>query len=414
MSQLARTTRSAPDAHATSVFWRYWSATTTSQVGSAVTAVALPLAAVTLLDATPLQVGLLVAAGDIGWALLTLPAGALVTHLPLRGLQASVDLVRGLAMLIPFGAWLFGDLSMFHLWSAALAIGFANVFAFVANTTYIPAVVPREQLTSRNSLISGTHAVTQLGGPSLAGVIVQWAGAPIAFLLDALSYLVSGALMWTLPRTAPAPRPSQPLHVQIKDGWHFVVRHPFMRPMMIDAAATNFACGALLALTPLYLLRELGLPPAIYGAVLASDGVGALVGASVGPWMSRRWGSGRVLLLAACASVPAVALMPLGSGVLAVAAFAAGNALFAFFTVLLSVITRTYRQQNSPPELLARVMATVRFVSWGVLPLGGLLAGWSAGAVGSGGALWLLVPAVAISPVVLAFSPLRHTREILD
>ena len=414
MPHPVRTTRSTRPTHAASVFWRYWSATTTSQVGSAVTAVALPLAAVTLLDATALQVGLLVAAGDLGWALLTLPAGAVVTHLPLRGLQASVDLVRGLAMVIPFVAWLMSELSMVHLWAAALVVGFANVFAFVANTTYIPAVVPRDQLTSRNSLISGTHAVTQLGGPSLAGLVVQWAGAPIAFLLDALSYLASGAIIWTLPRTARLPRPPQPLPVQIKDGWHYVVRHPFMRPMMIDAAATNFAGGALLALTPLYLVRELGLPPATYGAVLASEGLGALVGASVGPWIARRWGSGRVLLLAAWASVPAVALMPLGGGEVAVAAFAAGNALFAFFTVILSVITRTYRQQHSPPELLARVMATVRFVSWSVIPLGGLLAGWSAGVSGSGRALWLLVPAVAISPVVLTFSPLRHTREILD
>ncbi len=414
MSPSMSTVRPTSSTHATSVFWRYWSAKTTSEVGSAVTAVALPLAAVSLLDATALQVGLLVAAGDLGWALLTLPAGALVTHLPLRGLQASVDLVRGLAMLIPFAAWLLGDLSMTHLWTAALMVGFANVFAFVASSTYIPAVVPRDQLTSRNSLMSGTDAVTQLGGPSLAGVIVQWAGAPVAFLLDALSYLVSGAIMWTLPRTSPLPRPPQPLRVQIKDGWHYVVRHPFMRPMMIDAAATNFACGALLALTPLYLLREVGLPPAAYGAVLASEGVGALAGASVGPWLTRRWGGGRVLLIAAWASVPAVALMPLGRGAVAVAAFAVGNALFAFFTVILSVITRTYRQQNSPPEMLARVMATVRFVSWGVIPLGGLLAGWSAGVAGPHRAVWLLVPVVAISPVVLNFSPLRHAREILD
>lgn len=80
--------------HPASVFWRYWTATTTSQVGSAVTAVALPLAALVLLDASALEIGLLVAAGDIGWLLLTLPAGALSTHLPLRGLQAGVDFVR--------------------------------------------------------------------------------------------------------------------------------------------------------------------------------------------------------------------------------------------------------------------------------------------------------------------------------
>lgn len=121
-----------------------------------------------------------------------------------------------------------------------------------------------------------------------------------------------------------------------------------------------------------------------------------------------------MLLASAVLSVPSVLLMPLGDDILAMAAFALGNALFAFFTVILSVVTRTYRQQESPPQLLARVMATVRFVSWGVIPLGGLFAGWVAQGTSARGALWLLAVVVALSPVVLFASPLRHRREILS
>lgn len=409
MSTSVDTTQRAP-----SVFWRYWAATTTSQVGSAVTAVALPLAALMLLDASAFEVGLLVAAGDLGWLLLTLPAGALATHVPLRGLQAGVDFVRAAALLTPWVLWAAGLLTLPVLFGVALVVGFANVFAFVANTTYIPHVVPRQQLNSRNSLMSGTHAVTQLGGPPVAGVVVQWLGAPVALLLDAVSYLVSGLLMWTLPR-AERPRVERtPMTQQIREGWHFVVRHPLMRPMMIDAAATNFACGMLLTLTPVYVVRELGASPTAYGVVLASEGVGALVGASVGPWLGRRFGTGRLLLAAAVLSVPSVLLMPVGDGLVGMVAFSVGNALFAFFTVLLSVITRTYRQQESPPELLARVMATVRFVSWSVIPVGGFLAGWIAQGTSARSALWLLAVAVAVSPVVLFASPLRHRRDVLD
>lgn len=399
--------------HPASVFWRYWTATTTSQVGSTVTAVALPLAALVLLDASALELGLLVAAGDLGWMLLTLPAGAMATHLPLRGLQAGVDFVRAIALITPAVLWWFDLLTMPALFGVALVVGFANVFAFVANTTYIPHVVPREQLNSRNSLMSGTSAVTQLGGPPIAGVIVQVLGAPVALLLDAVSYLVSGALMWTLPR-AERPRVVRaPMVQQIREGWRYVVGHPLMRPMMIDATATNFACGMLLTLTPLYLVRELGASPTAYGIVLASEGIGALAGASFGPWLGRRFGTGRLLLAAAVLSIPAVLLMPLGDGAVGMIAFALGNALFAFFTVVLSVITRTYRQQQSPPELLARVMATVRFVSWSALPVGALLAGWLAQSTSARGSLWLVAVAVAVSPVVLFASPLRHQREVL-
>lgn len=105
--------------------------------------------------------------------------------------------------------------------------------------------------------------------------------------------------------------------------------------------------------------------------------------------------------------------MPLGDGGVGMVAFSLGNALFAFFTVILSVITRTYRQQESPPELLARVMATVRFVSWSVIPIGGFLAGWIAEAASAQATLWLIAIAVAVSPVVLIASPLRRRREVL-
>lgn len=397
-----------------SVFWRYWAATTTSQAGSALTAVALPLTALVVLKASALEVGLLVAAGDLGWLLLTLPAGALATHMPLRGLQAGVDFIRAGALFTPAVLWALGWLSMPALFAVALTVSFANVFAFVANTTYIPQVVPREQLNSRNSLMSGTHAVTQLGGPPVSGVVVQWLGAPVALLVDAVSYLVSGALMWTLPRAERPQVARTPMLQQIREGWHYVIAHPLMRPMMIDATATNFACGMLLALTPLYLVRELGASPTAYGVVLASEGLGALAGAAVGPRLSRTFGTGRILLAAAVLSIPSVLLMPIGrEGVLALALFALGNTLFAFFTVILSVITRTYRQQESPPELLARVMATVRFVSWGVIPLGGLLAGWIAQNTSARSALWLLAIVVALSPIVLFTSPLRHRRDIL-
>jgi MFS family permease len=399
--------------HPAFVFWRYWTATTTSQVGSAVTAVALPLAALVLLDASAFQIGLLVAAGDLGWLLLTLPAGALATHLPLRGLQAGVDFVRALALLAPAALWALDLLTMPVLFGVAIVVGFANVFAFVANTTYIPHVVPREQLNSRNSLMSGTHAVTQLGGPPVAGVMVQLLGAPVALLVDAASYLASGALMWSLPRAERPDVVRTSMVQQIREGWRYVVEHPLMRPMMIDATATNFAAGMLLTLTPLYVVRELGASPTAYGVVLASEGLGALAGASVGPWLGRQIGTGRLLLASAVLSVPSVLLMPLGDGAVGMVAFSLGNALFAFFTVILSVVTRTYRQQESPPELLARVMATVRFVSWSVIPVGGFLAGSIAQVTSARGALWLIAVAVAVSPVVLFTSPLRHRREVL-
>lgn len=396
-----------PVRHTTSVFWRYWAATTTSGVGSAITGVALPLTAVSMVHATSFQVGLLTACGYVGWLVLTLPAGAIASHVPLRGLQASVDLVRGVAILVPPVAYLTGSLRLVHLFVAALMVSLANVFAFVANTTYIPSVVPREQLASRNALVSGTEAVTQLGGPSIAGVLVQAIGAPVTLLFDAVSYLGSGVLMWTLPRADQPSGPRRPMREQIAEGWRFVIRHPLMRPLMLDATATNFVCGALLALTPLYLVRDLAASASQYGLLVATEGVGALLGAVLATRLQRALGQARTLFVAAVMSSLMLLLMPAAAGNTGKILFAITNAGFALGTVVLSILTRTYRQQASPPLMLARVMATVRFVSWSAIPVGSLVAGLLAQGFGARAALWVFAIASIASPAVLFASPIR-------
>jgi hypothetical protein len=107
-------------------------------------------------------------------------------------------------------------------------------------------------------------------------------------------------------------------------------------------------------------------------------------------------------------------VIPAGTGWAAYLAFSVGVLIFAGTGVVFSVTTRTYRQIASPPELLSRVMATVRFVSWGAIPVGGLVAGALAGPLGVRATL-LVVAAVAIlAPLALLLSPVRNRRDLLD
>jgi hypothetical protein len=355
-----------------SVFWRWWTAGTSSDLGSAVGGVALPLTALAVLDATPFQMGMIAAAGYVAWLVIGLPAGVIVQRLPLRGAQIGADLIRALAVASIPVAWWFGLLTIAQLVVVALAVSFANVVFFVANTTFLPEIVSRDQLQSRNSLASGTHAATQLAGPALGGLAVQFLGAVPTLLVDAISYLVSAALLRTLParhghRTD---RPT-PMGAMIREGWAFVVRHPMMGPGMWSATAINFVCGAQLALYPLYLVRELGAPAGVVGVLLAADGVGTLLGAALTTRFTTAVGTARGLIVAGFVATAGAFVVPWGTGWAGYAAFAVGNLVFSGGVVVLSVTTRTYRQIASPPELLSRVMATVRFVSWGAIPLAG-------------------------------------------
>jgi MFS family permease len=393
-------------------FWTYWAASTTSSLGSAVTSVALPLTAVLVLGASELQMGLLAAAAYVAWLVVGLPAGAIVRHLPLRGVQVGMDLARAAAVAsIPL-AWWADVLTLAQLLAVALVISFADVFFFVANSTFLPSVVPKDQLQARNSFMSGTYAVTQLGGPSLGGVLVQLLGAVPTLLVDAASYVASCGLLRALPAVDPPREETRtPLRQQIRDGWHFVTRHPVINPCLWDATAINFVCGGQLALFAVYLVRTLDAPAGLVGVLLAADGAGALLGAALCPWVVRRLGSARACIAAGVVSVAGAFLIPLGNGWAGYALFACGSIVFSMGVVVISTTTRTYRQIASPPELLSRVMATVRFVSWGAIPLGAVVGGALASWLGTRDTLVAFAFASILSPLVFLLSPIRRMRD---
>lgn len=297
----------------------------------------------------------------------------------------------------------------------ALAISFANVLFDVSNSTFLPRIVARDDLQRRNSLTSGTHAVTQLGGPSLGGLLVQFLGAVPTLLVDAVSYLVSALLL----RSLPAARVERPdvwprMGAMIREGFGYVARHPVMGPCMWNATAINFVCGAQLALFPLYLVRELDLPAGAVGVLIATEGVGALVGAALATKLAARFGTARLDLGGNFVLVVGALLIPLGGGAAAYVLFALGNIVFAGGVVVGSISTRTYRQTASPPHLLSRVMATVRFVSWGAIPVGSLVAGVVATSTSPRTALLLLAGISLLGPATLWFSRVRRLRDFTD
>jgi MFS family permease len=395
-------------------FWRYWVGSTVSGVGDAVTLVALPLLAVLRLHATSFEVSLITAASFCAWILIGLPAGVVVHRLPLRGTQVAMDVIRGLSLLsLPLAAF-FDVLSLFQVIGVALVVGFATVIFDVGNSTFLPSIVPEDELVKRNSLVSASGAGVQLGGPALGGALVQAFGAPTTLLVDVVSYLGSALLLRSLPRPPARPRSStEPsIRTMIRIGLSFVVRHDVIRPCVVTATIVNFVCGGLLALTAVYLVRTLGASAGTVGLVVASEGAGTLVGAAITPRLSARLGSARAFRWAATIGAVTALLMPLATGTIGLLLFALGNAGFAGGVVVLSILARTHRHKVVPRDLLPRVMATVRFISWGVVPIGALAAGLAASAFGNRGALWLLVICSLLTPSVLWLGSMRTRRDL--
>jgi MFS family permease len=403
--------------HNSGVFWRYWTGSTISSLGSAITTVALPLTAVTVVHASTFAVAAITAAGQLPWLVIGLPAGVVVARLPLRETQVAMDLIRGVAIMsIPVLAWA-GALTVAQLAAVAALVGIATVIFDVGNSTLMPAIVPAEELTRRNSVHSASYAATALAGPGLGGALVQLLGAATCLLTDSVSYLVSAALLYSLPRprSLEASSVGGGMRREIAEGCGFVAGHPVIRPCVAWATAVNFVCGALLALTPLYLVRALHARPVLVGLVYAAEGAGSLFGAAITPRLEHRIGSARALLLSAATMPLTVVLMPAAFSGWGISLYALGNFTFAAAVVIGSILARTHRHQVVPRELLPRVMATVRFISWGAIPLGAFLAGGLGSTLGIRGALFVTAGLILLAPAVVWTSPeLRRRRNLND
>ncbi|MBV1849553.1 MFS transporter [Catellatospora tritici] len=415
---VAATTAPASDVRPASAFWQYWTASVISQMGSAVTKIALPVLALVALNASNFEVSLITVASYAAIILIGLPAGVIADRLPLRALQVTMDLSRAALVASIAVAWWLGALTLAHVIAVAFIVGLASNIAFVANASFLPAVVPKDQLTLRNGQLSATLSITQLIGPAFGGLLVQAAGAAVSTIVDAVSYVTSAVLLGRLRGTdqrRPA-RPQGSFVSQIAVGLRFVMRHPIIRPSILAASAVNFSNGAILAATPPFVLRTLHLPASMVGVVMSLEAVGVFVAALFTARLSARFGDARVILWATAAGGAISVLMPLAFGgvVSVIVLYGVGSAGLAAGVTLLSVITRTHRQVVSPPEVLSRVMASVRFITWGATPLGALAAGVAATVWGPREGLVCGVVGALLAPVALLFSQVSKVRTLLD
>ncbi len=401
--------------------WRHrdfrllWAGQTISEVGSALTAVALPLLALLTLDASAFEVALLSAVGSAAFLLVALQAGALVDRWRKQPVLVRSDWARAALIATVPAAHLLGVLSMAQLYVVALLTSVLTVFFDVAYQSYLPVLVDRSQLVEGNSKLSATAAVSQLAGPALGGVLVATIGAPYAIGVDAASFLVSGAVTQAVhdDEVAPAARPSGTrLREEIREGLSFVLRHPILSKVVACTGTSNFFSSLYGAVEVVFLVRELNASAGVVGAVFSIGAVGGVLGALCATAAARRFGSARIIWLSLALTAPLTFLGPLafpGPGVLLVAVASAALGLGA---VVYNVAQVSYRQAICPPALLGRMNAAVRFIVWGTMPLGALAGGVLATVVGTRATLVVGAAGMVLAVLWVLASPLRGMRDL--
>lgn len=401
-------------------FGLLWTGQTISEFGSRITREGLPLAANLVLRATPLQMGFLAAIGTLPVLLISLFAGVWVDRLRRRPILIIADLSRAVLLLsIPLAAVL-GMLRIEQLYIVAALVGVLTVFFEVANQSFLPGLVPHAKIAEGNSKLSASSSLAEIGGPTLAGVLVQTITAPIAILFDALSFLASalsvGLMRVSEPKHPPA-QERQNMWREIRAGMRIVLGNPILRAIALSASTRNFFGGAFATLYGLFLIRELGITPALYGVLVTLGGVGALMGAFTASRLVRRFGLGRTLIGAMLLSGGLSLLTPLAGGprILIIAMLIPGQLIGDFGREVYSINEVSLRQAIIPNHLLGRVNASMHFLVEGIGPIGAILAGLLSSVIGIRPTLLTAaILSFLLSSTWLLFSPLRRLRAPSD
>lgn len=398
-------------------FMLLWGGQTVSQTGSQVTVLALPLVAIVILRASMLEVGLLSAAGTSAYLLVSLPAGVLVDRVSKRRLMLCCDI----ALLVVIGsvpaAQVAGVLTLGQLYAVALLSSVFSAVFLVAYTSYLPTLIEPGQLMDGNGKLSTSESFAQLAGPSLGALLVGLFGAARAMASDALSYAVSAVCLLLIrareSREAPVPQGERPsFRAQIGQGLTYVLREPILRARVAWSGTANFFVIMVETLGPVFLVRIVHLRPAYVGLLLALGAVGGVAGGLLSGGLARQVGSARIAWLSMTVFTLPGLLIPLARPGWWVLLFAIGWMSWSFGSTVCAVALMSYQQRICPPAMRGRVNAASRWVNWGTLPLGGLVAGGLGAVLGVHTMLWIAVIGGCMSGLWLYFSPLRRMRDL--
>jgi MFS family permease len=370
-----------------------------------------------VLGVTEAQLGLLGTFDNAAFLVFALLAGAWVDRWVKRRVMIVADLVRMVSVAAIPILYFTGLFQFWHLLVLGAIIGTATVFFDVASQSIIPILFKDEQIGAANSALETSGQIAGIGGPSLVGWLLLFLKAPFLLLADAVSFLVS-ALTLSFIRDQEVPKPTEdrrPLREEIAEGLKFVWNQPLIRRISFTTATSNLFNSLAMVLFPIFILRYLDISVGVWGLMMSVASVGGLLGAMSASKLMKLIGEGQLIVYSAVASglvflvIPIVAFLPheVAPWILTVVEFC-----ISFLVLTYNITQVSARQRLCPKPLLGRMNASIRFMVWGVMPIGSLIGGLIG--QGFGVVTALIVGAVGnfFSALWIFFSPLRTMRTM--
>ncbi|MCA1559338.1 MAG: MFS transporter [Actinobacteria bacterium] len=363
----------------------YWLSQSANVAGSQIATFLLPTMAIVLFHASSLQVGSLIAVNAVAYPALGLFVGVLADRIQRRPIMILADLAKVLAFAwIPVTAVL-GGLDMTDLFLVALAAGTVGVLFDVAGQSHLPTLLPASMLAMANARVETSTAIAVLGAPVLGGLLMElFTGTNAMVVTAGLSLLsVLALLQLSLPEPPASPRAAgSKTFTEIRDGVTTLLTHPLLRPTTVAGVLRNLGNSAAGTVALVFAYQALKLTPGTVGLLLTVSGAAGIVGAWLSNRVLSRLGLRRTLIIA-CVTGSTWMAAPLALWLPAIPTYLAVGALVALWLPVWNTTITTLRQTVTPWELLGRVHATARAISFCAVPVGAIVGGAGADALSS-------------------------------
>jgi MFS family permease len=386
------------------VFRRYWGSATVSMFGDQVTSIAMPLVAVLVLNANAAEMGFLMALQWLPSLLFGVHVGAWVDRTGRRRhAMIGADLGRAALLISVPVCYALHVLTLGQLYGVAFAIGTLGIFFNVSTNSLFVSIVRQEQYVSGQSLLYGSRSMSFVAGPSAGGLIVQALSAPLALIVDALSFLGSAFFLSRIhPTEPPADNGGS-----VTAGARFIARDGIVRASLLGVAVINFFNLMFTTLFTLYAIRTLHVSPGVLGLVLGAGAAGGVFGVLFTKRITGAIGAGTAYIAGCFGFTIPMLLVPLAHDPLALAVLMLFVAEFCsgFGVMVLDINIGVIFSSVVPDAMQSRVMGAFQAVNYGTRPVGALLGGLAGASIGVRPTLWIAAAGGVIGAALLVPSP---------
>jgi MFS family permease len=403
-------TQSVPLGHD---FSRIWSASLITNLVDGVLRLAAPLLAVSLTE-DPILIGALSALGLLPWLFFAIPIGAIVDRVDRRKALVLGNSLRAVITLFIAFAVSQGFINIWLLLISVFFFGICEVLVDTTSQAVLPQILDKSNYERGNSRLQISEViVSQFAGAPLSGLLYAVSIA-LPFFFSTTGFILAGLLILLFPferainvrKEGDTGQAKLGLKGDIKFALNYLYQDKQIFSIVVITTLLGFFYSLSNAIAPLFILKELNVSPALFGVVLAIQGVGALAGSIAAPMVSKYLGRGKALAINVFFASLLVIFMGLSPNAYF---FVAVSVLMGFTISVWNILLMSLYQSLIPPELYGRIHGARRTIVWGLMPIGALLGG----VIARGGLRLPFLIGGSIATLIAFFS-YKHIKRIGD